>query len=285
MTLRRITVIDDSPEILAVFGDALRREGVEVTLLDDRVTIQQIEMSEPELLVVDLRLGTDHLPGWEIIRHIRAHPMLADVPVIVCSGALDQMRDYGGPGAGMPRTYLLPKPFSLPDLEAVLDEAIMAASQRTSSPVEPGSPADFGRDPYAWFSSIGIAVLQPDWAKLLGQIEPSTWRGREEHAWRVVRTTRGIEVRPELTSPFLRYGDQPMVSALGIGEEIVVELTTRLNRWVDRFARDAFDLAGLGHAMLDERKLSHDNLSLLFPPRAREQAAAFHVAEGQPLHN
>jgi CheY-like chemotaxis protein len=35
----RLTVVDDSPELLAVFGDALRFDGVSVTLFDGSARI------------------------------------------------------------------------------------------------------------------------------------------------------------------------------------------------------------------------------------------------------
>ena len=82
---RRVTVIDDAPDLLALFGDALG-SAAHVTLLSGVATISEIHDTEPELLVIDLRLGTDSLPGWNM--------------------------------------YLLPKPFSMADLEAVLEEAL-----------------------------------------------------------------------------------------------------------------------------------------------------------------
>lgn len=124
MAPRRVTVIDDSPELLALFGDALRSGGVEVALLDGAATLAEIERSRPDLLVVDLRLGTESLPGWDIVRLVRSHRQLRDLPIIVCSAALDQIRLHEGEIDHQPRTFLLPKPFSVDDLEAVLEEAL-----------------------------------------------------------------------------------------------------------------------------------------------------------------
>lgn len=268
MDFQRITVIDDSPEILDVLGDALRRHDVEVTLLGARTTIDQIAASQPDVLMVDLRLGTDHLPGWEIIRNVHAHPSLRDVPIVVCSGALDQMRGYGGATAG-PRTHLLPKPFSLDDLDAVLAEAVASRVGSTETVAMPvGSMPGFAEDPYAWFGRIADEMRGESWPTSVSRMQPAISISPLGHPWRLIRTPRGIEVRPDLVSPFLRYGNQPMVSALGLTEEalVEVELTTSRERWVDRFPKGTFDVAALGHAMLDERKLPHDNLPQLFPP-------------------
>lgn len=126
---------------------------------------------------------------------------------------------------------------------------------------------DFARDPYAWFDHVRQELVDQRWREIAASVEPSAWTGREGHPWRIVRSPRGIEVRPDLTNPFLRHGDGPRVTALSIGEEVEVELTTSSRRWVDRFPPDAFDVGSLGRAMLDEEELPHDNLRRLFPTR------------------
>jgi hypothetical protein len=103
------------------------------------------------------------------------------------------------------------------------------------------------------------------WPEILAAIGPDAWRSPDGHPWRLVRTHRGVEVRPDLVSPFLRYGNLPLVSAIGMADQVEVELTTDVARWVDRFPCRTFDLGGLGAAMLSQRKLPHDNLPQLFP--------------------
>lgn len=266
MAIHRVTVVDDSPEIRAVLTDALARDGVEVTSLGGESSVEDIVASQPDLLVVDLRLGTDHLPGWEIIRHARFDARFRDLPVIVCSGALDQLRTYGGAAVGA-RTYLLPKPFSLDDLEAVLAEA---SAKHGEHPERTDDAVDlehrFSRDPYNWLAWVARQMREPGWSELRATLKPELWTNPAGRPWRVIRTPRGVEVRPDLVSPFLRYGNQPMVTALGFGDAVEVELTTQTERWVDRFGPETFDVAALGRAMLDEQKLPHDNLAQLFPP-------------------
>lgn len=285
MGAQRVTIIDDSPEILEVIGDALARDNVEVTLLGAATSLDAIAGTRPDVLMIDLRLGTDHLPGWQIIRQARSHPGLADIPIVVCSGALDQLRSYGGSAIGT-RTYLLPKPFSLDDLYAVMAEAFGRQSAPDSTAISIETEPKFGSDPFAWFAWVDREMATPAWDELLGRIEPDTWVGPDGHPWRVVRTARGAEVRPELVSPFLRYGNQPMISAIGLSDEVEVELTTLHARWVDRFPAGSFDLAALGAAMLEERKLPHDNLPHLFPAErsgapttARDPYAVFGIGD------
>jgi CheY-like chemotaxis protein len=287
MQARRITVIDDSPEMRDVLADALRGATVEVTLIESVTSIDEVAASAPDVLMVDLRLGTDHLPGWHIIRRIREHPNLLDVPVIVCSAALDQMRAYGGASVDA-RTYLLPKPFSLDDLEAVMSEALAPpGEQGDAAPIMGAMIPDFSVDPFGWFAWVEGAMVQPVWRQIHPRIGPASWTSERGHPWRLVRTHRGVEIRPDLVSPFLRFGNQPMISAVGLADEVEVELTTDGARWVDRFPARAFDLAALGRAMLEQRKLPHDNLPALFPPVIAhppdvDRYAAFRVDEHSP---
>ena len=284
MQARRITVIDDSPEMRDVLADALRDESVELTLMDAVTSVDEVAASSPDVLMVDLRLGTDHLPGWQVIRHVRAHPRLMDVPVIVCSAALDQMRGHGGASVE-PRTYLLPKPFSLDDLESVMTEALAPQRAEGDAPPIMGSMIpEFSVDPVGWLAWVENAMAQPAWRQIHPRIQPAGWASQHGHPWRLIRTPRGVEIRPDLVSPFMRFGNQPMVSALGLADEIEVELTTVQARWVDRFPARTFDLPGLGRAMLEQQKLPHDNLPALFPPAADgapipERYSAFRVDE------
>lgn len=121
---RRLTVVDDSPELLALFGDVLRFDGVEIALFDGTVTIQDIEQSVPDLVVIDLRLGADSLAGLDIIRRLRSHRELRHVPVIVCSAAHDAISEHDEELSRIPDLSVLPKPFSLDELQSCVDEAL-----------------------------------------------------------------------------------------------------------------------------------------------------------------
>lgn len=126
----------------------------------------------------------------------------------------------------------------------------------------------FAADPHAWLDRVCTELGSERWELVLPTIAPATWRNGSGHSWRVVRTAEGIEIRPELESPFIRNGESPKVTALALDRtSVAVELTCRTGRWVDRFALGAFDVSALGHAMLDERPLPHDNLAMLFPSR------------------
>jgi hypothetical protein len=131
--------------------------------------------------------------------------------------------------------------------------------------------AEFTSDPHRWFDWLRSELNSGRWEVAAATIIPTAWRNEAGHSWRIVRTPDGVEIRPELESPFIRYGESPKVTALAINSGgVAVELTCRSGRWVDRFPPDAFDVAALGRAMLNEKELPHDNLGKLFPLESRE---------------
>lgn len=130
---RRITVIDDSPELLGLFGDVLRADGVELSLLDESATIQDVAASAPGLLVIDLLLGDDGLSGMDMVRLVRSHRELREVPIIVCSAALHEIREHDEELSRTSAIFVLAKPFSLEELESRVREAL---DQRVRPPKE-----------------------------------------------------------------------------------------------------------------------------------------------------
>ncbi len=121
---RRVTVVDDSPELLALLGDALRLDGTEVSLPDGTATLEGIEESDPDLLMIDLRLGSAAFGGLEVIRLIRRHEALRDIPIIMCCAAPEELRQHEQELKQIPSLFILPKPFGLDDLESTVEAAL-----------------------------------------------------------------------------------------------------------------------------------------------------------------
>jgi DNA-binding response OmpR family regulator len=79
-----------------------------------------------DLLVVDARLN-DSVTGWDIIEAVRADPETRDMPIIVSSGAVDQVEAHRDEleAFGVPA---LIKPFDLDDLEALVNQMLARKS-------------------------------------------------------------------------------------------------------------------------------------------------------------
>jgi CheY-like chemotaxis protein len=122
--LRRVTVVNDSPDFLELMADLLHDASYPATLVDgdrDNAT-ELIEVSQPEILIIDLRLGTDQLKGMDILRWVRRHPDLSEVPTIICTADLFALERMADELRAMPRVTVLEKPFSVEQLYEALRE-------------------------------------------------------------------------------------------------------------------------------------------------------------------
>ena len=122
-TAARVLVVDDAPELRALFRDALGDEGYRVTLAAAAPGLAQVRAMRPDAIVLDLLLGADEDAAWGFLRDLRADPELCAVPVVVCSAAtrlLDRLapalRDHGA--------VVVPKPFELDDFLAAVARAV-----------------------------------------------------------------------------------------------------------------------------------------------------------------
>lgn len=82
-----------------------------------------IEAAVPEILIVDLRMGSEGLSGLEILRWQQGHPTLCRVPTIVCTADLWGLKGAREELDTMRNVTVLEKPFSVDDLYAKLEAA------------------------------------------------------------------------------------------------------------------------------------------------------------------
>jgi CheY-like chemotaxis protein len=80
----RITVVNDNPEFLELVREILEDEHYATTTIDGDFgdALLRVVESRPDLLILDLRLGTDELHGWGLAQQLRREPSLEGLPVI-----------------------------------------------------------------------------------------------------------------------------------------------------------------------------------------------------------
>ena len=124
--MARVTVINDRPEYLGVMREVLAELGHEaIAIPGEAVTLDQIAETQPDLLLVDLRMETGVLnDGWGIIVGSRAHPGLKDVPVIASSGDVTILRNRATEISALADVHPLEKPFSIEDVGELLDRLL-----------------------------------------------------------------------------------------------------------------------------------------------------------------
>ena len=127
----RIFVVEDDPVMLRMVGDYLEEHNMQVVSASGRQEmLQHFAAREPDLVILDLRLGQEE--GFDLLREIRSR---SDIPVIITTGdRRDEIDRVVGLELGA--DDYVTKPFSLRELlariRAVLrrQEAGRAAIQR-----------------------------------------------------------------------------------------------------------------------------------------------------------
>jgi CheY-like chemotaxis protein len=91
----RLTVVNDSPELLELIGEILEGGHYETTLIgnvhDD--LFQRVCRSEPDLLVIDLQDGGDARHGWQMVQELRSTSGCEDLPVVLCSADMAALKE------------------------------------------------------------------------------------------------------------------------------------------------------------------------------------------------
>lgn len=119
----RVTVVNDHPEFLSLMQDLLQDATYPSTLIDgDRGNaLELIEASEPDLLIIDLRMMGDALHGMDVLRQVRQQPSLRQVPTLICTATKWGLEEIEHELAAFERTSLLTKPFTIAELYAAIE--------------------------------------------------------------------------------------------------------------------------------------------------------------------
>ncbi|HQF03656.1 MAG TPA: response regulator transcription factor [Phycicoccus sp.] len=110
MTL--VLLAEDDPTISEPLARALRREGYEVTVVEDGVAAVEAARGAPDLLVLDL--GLPGMDGLDVCRRVRAEGLT--VPVLILTARADEVDTVVGLDAGA--DDYVTKPFRLAELLA-----------------------------------------------------------------------------------------------------------------------------------------------------------------------
>jgi CheY-like chemotaxis protein len=130
--MARVTIVNDNPEFLELMGEVLESERHETTKVggDRPITLDVVRRSRPDLLILDLRLGSDELHGWDTAQEIRRDPEMAELPILLCSADLPALEMTRQRLEGQRAVEVLPKPFGIDELMAAIDGLLRTSSAR-----------------------------------------------------------------------------------------------------------------------------------------------------------
>lgn len=118
-----IAVVNDDPQFLRLMELILQDEGHNVLPIQKQSTaFPDLLSSTPDLIILDLHMDTDDA-GWIILDLVRLDASTANIPVIVCSAAHDELareseriEQYGA--------RVLRKPFDIDELLLMVRECL-----------------------------------------------------------------------------------------------------------------------------------------------------------------
>jgi CheY-like chemotaxis protein len=127
--MARVTIVNDNPDFLELVHDILEDDRYEATTVDgDRPdALDQVRASRPDVLMIDIRLGTDTLHGWRVAQEIRRDPRFTGLPILVCSGDLLALEEVADDLQQQRYVRTLAKPFTIDDLTGAVDELLADA--------------------------------------------------------------------------------------------------------------------------------------------------------------
>jgi DNA-binding response OmpR family regulator len=134
-------VVNDTQEILELFRDILTEEGwdVRLTTFAPKDLASVIE-TDPDLVILDFLIG-DEAFGWQLLQKMKMHRATQDIPVVVCSGALQLIRELEGQLAAK-NVGVVIKPFDIDDLLATIRQTReQSGTALTTQPVEVPTPS------------------------------------------------------------------------------------------------------------------------------------------------
>src|SRR5437764_9606476 len=131
----RILVVNNTQEILELFRLFLEEEeGYEVILAGTPIQqVTEVEHIHPDLIVLDLVFG-DEKTGLQMLQMLKMQRSTATIPVIVCTAALDLVREQEGYLVSQ-GVRVLYKPFDLDHLRASVKQ-LLASHEHVSSVIE-----------------------------------------------------------------------------------------------------------------------------------------------------
>ena len=121
-----ILVVEDEPDIAALLVHVLRDEGYRVLLAENgHVALQMLAAMPVDLVLTDLTMPV--MSGHDLIRAVRANPLLQAIPILVVSAVPEELvRDNGSSFAAF-----VQKPFRTRQLKAKVGALI---AQRVTFP-------------------------------------------------------------------------------------------------------------------------------------------------------
>jgi CheY-like chemotaxis protein len=126
MSAKTILVVDDSPTIVSILGDMLKREGYRVRCAYSGAdALEHLTEETPDLIILDVLMPK--MNGLEVLGKIKASPETAAIHVIMltASGKPEDVLE----GKKLGAEYYITKPFKQAELIHAVERALAREKQ------------------------------------------------------------------------------------------------------------------------------------------------------------
>lgn len=123
---KKILAVDDERHIVRLVEVNLQRAGYEVvTAYDGREALEKVKAENPDLVVLDVMMP--YMDGFEVLKHLKADPATAEIPVIMLTAKAQDADVFRGWQSGV--DCYLTKPFNPMELLTFVKRIFDSASQ------------------------------------------------------------------------------------------------------------------------------------------------------------
>ncbi|HET8776759.1 MAG TPA: response regulator [Candidatus Limnocylindria bacterium] len=120
---KHVLVVNDTEEIIELLRDIIEGIGLRISATtfapEDLAAIQKVA---PDLVIMDLLVGGE-TAGWQLLQKMKMSRDTDAIPVIVCTAALDAVRQQEGWLTSKGVKIVL-KPFNVDDMELAIKKAL-----------------------------------------------------------------------------------------------------------------------------------------------------------------
>ncbi|MGI8404265.1 MAG: response regulator [Thermomicrobiales bacterium] len=127
-TAKHILAINQSEDVLQLFKYLLEDDGYRVTTRPyiDK-DLDAIVRLAPDLIILDYMWSEEDL-GWSLLQMLRMNPGTAEIPIVLCTGAISKVEELQGHFDTMGIGVVL-KPFDIATLLVAIEKALTPQRQ------------------------------------------------------------------------------------------------------------------------------------------------------------
>ncbi len=121
--MTRIAVVNDDTVFLEMMAAVLTEKGWDTKIYREQGNaFSGLQQDPPDLIILDVRMGSPEA-GWTLLELFTLDRTLSEIPVIVCSAALHDLRAHEA-WLNQNGIAVLPKPFNIDQLYEKVEAAL-----------------------------------------------------------------------------------------------------------------------------------------------------------------